>query len=161
MASPPRTSGTGRSSRASWSRRPWPSDEEQMKGRGGNGDGRHHGPIPISRCQEDPIRVFVGIIFILHGLAHAGAGMWSSGPQWVVTVAWWLATSSFMAAGFGLAGVPILRAGVRQHVIRGAVFSLVLLMFVPHVLLIPGVLLDVLFVAMVSSWQGVDASRAD
>ncbi len=105
------------------------------------------------------MRKLVGIVLILHGLAHAGAGMWSTGPVWLVTIAWLLATTSFMAAGFGFIGVPVFRRGTRDHVYRGSVASLVLLAYLPHLLLIPGVLLDLLFVAMVSAWQGIDAPR--
>jgi len=102
------------------------------------------------------MRVLVGILLILHGLAHAGAGMWSSGPLWLVTIAWCVATGSFMAAGFGLIGVPVFRVGVKRLAIRGAVASVVLLVFLPHVVLIPGVLLDLLFAVMVTNWQGVE-----
>ena len=105
------------------------------------------------------MRKLTGVLLVLHGLAHAGAGMWSYGPVWLVTIVWWLATTSFMAAGLGLIGVPVFRLDVRNHALRGVVASLVLLAYLPHPLLIPGVLLDLLFVAMVTSWQGVDAPR--
>jgi len=105
------------------------------------------------------MRKLTGVLLIMHGLAHAGAGMWSTGPVWLVTIVWWLATTSFMAAGFGLMGVPVLREDVRGHATRAVIASLVLLAFLPHPLLIPGMLIDLLVVAMFSAWQGVSVPR--
>ena len=95
------------------------------------------------------MRVVVAILLILHGLAHAGAGMWSSGPIWLVTLSWCVATVAFMAAGFALLRVAAFRDTVSIATVTGAIASLVLLAYLPHPLIIPGALLDVALATMV------------
>ena len=50
------------------------------------------------------MRLLIGVLLILHGLAHAGAGMWAAGPVWLVTILWWLATMLYVSAGLGVLG---------------------------------------------------------
>ena len=42
-----------------------------------------------------------GFLLVMHGLAHAGVGMWRAAPalHWPVTILWWLALVGFMTAG--------------------------------------------------------------
>lgn len=56
------------------------------------------------------MRRVIGFLLVLHGLAHAGVGMWlnTSAPASIVSLLWWLATIGFIAAGTGLLGVPLL-----------------------------------------------------
>ena len=53
------------------------------------------------------MRRLLGSVLILHGLAHAAAGIWATpvGPTWFVTLLWWIAMTGFVAAGAGLFGV--------------------------------------------------------
>ena len=53
-------------------------------------------------------RTLIGLVFVLHGLAHSGVGMWAVplGPDWFVVPVWWLAEVGFIVAGFGLLGIP-------------------------------------------------------
>jgi hypothetical protein len=51
-------------------------------------------------------RIILGIALLLHGLAHANAGMLAAdGSRLLPTVLWAVATVSFLAAGAGLFGV--------------------------------------------------------
>jgi hypothetical protein len=54
------------------------------------------------------MRRLLGSLLVLHGFAHAAAGIWATpvGPTWFVTLLWWLAMVGFVAAGAGLIGVP-------------------------------------------------------
>ena len=53
------------------------------------------------------MRRLLGSLLVLHGFAHAAAGIWATpvGPTWFVTLLWWSATVGFVAAGAGLIGV--------------------------------------------------------
>lgn len=53
------------------------------------------------------MRRLLGSVLVLHGLAHAAAGIWATplGPTWFVTLLWWTAMVGFVAAGAGLIGV--------------------------------------------------------
>lgn len=53
------------------------------------------------------MRRLLGSVLVLHGIAHAAAGIWATpiGPTWFVTLLWWIAMVGFAAAGAGLIGV--------------------------------------------------------
>ena len=94
------------------------------------------------------LRVVVGVLLVLHGLAHASAGMWATdiGGQTLVTLLWQGATIGFMAAGAGLIGVEILHRWWRVLIAIAAVSSLALLLLYGHPLFIVGIATD--FVAI-------------
>lgn len=102
------------------------------------------------------MRALVGVLLILHGLAHAGAGMWTSGPVWLVAILWCVATVSFIAAGLRLLRVELVPAHYKWLVMVGASASILLFVFFRHVLSLPGIALDALFVAMAMRWQGIE-----
>lgn len=54
------------------------------------------------------MRRLIAVVLILHGLAHAGAGIWASptAPASHVNPLWWLSMVGFMGAGLGLLGFP-------------------------------------------------------
>ena len=54
------------------------------------------------------MRRLIGSLLVLHGVAHAAAGIWATpaGPTWLLTLLWWVAMVGFAAAGAGLIGVP-------------------------------------------------------
>ncbi|HEU4996149.1 MAG TPA: hypothetical protein VFT29_15135 [Gemmatimonadaceae bacterium] len=94
-----------------------------------------------------------GLLLILHGLAHAGPGIWASegaGPLWFVTVLWWLATVGFVGAGLGVLGLRFYRKHVFEFTLIGAFSSVFLFYFFSHLLLIPGAVLDVSLVTIVT-----------
>lgn len=90
----------------------------------------------------------LGVLLVLHGLAHSAAGTWASsmGSPWLSTALWAVAALSFLAAGFGLLGVPPLGRQWRVLTMTGAISSLALLLLYPSNALIPGILLDAAFI---------------
>ena len=101
-------------------------------------------------------RIAIGLLLVLHGLAHAGAGMWAVGraPTWFVTLLWAVAMVGFMAAGFGLLGVRPLLRGWPWTMLVAAASSLFLLAIVRHEAVLAGVVLDVAVVLLALRWAG-------
>ena len=87
-------------------------------------------------------RILYGVVLILHGLAHAGAGMWADAPAWIITPLWLVATVGFVSAGAGMVGVPRFSGQVTAATIAATVASLALLVFFRHPLAIVGAALD-------------------
>jgi hypothetical protein len=73
-------------------------------------------------------RSLLGIALLLHGLAHANAGMLAAdGARVLPTVIWATAIVSFMASGFGLLGVRRLGRHWQVLGLTGILSSLLLL----------------------------------
>lgn len=104
-------------------------------------------------------RAWLGWAFVLHGLGHAGAGMWADGPTWIVTASWWLASVGFMAAGSGLLGVPPFVQRVPAIAFAGAVASLTLLAFFRHPLAAVGALIGLTLLGF-TMLPGASSDRA-
>jgi len=90
------------------------------------------------------LRVVTGVLLILHGLAHASAGMWATdtGGHMLVTFLWEGATLGFMAAGTGLIGIEMLHRRWRLFITIAAFSSLTLLLLYGHPLFIVGIAAD-------------------
>lgn len=89
-------------------------------------------------------RIVVGLLLMLHGLAHASAGMWAtdSGGHALVTFLWEGATLGFMTAGAGLLGIEILHRQWRWLITIAVLCSLTLLLLYGHPLFIVGIAAD-------------------
>ncbi len=89
-------------------------------------------------------RKVVGWLLILHGLAHASAGMWATdiGGQLLVTILWEGATLGFMSAGAGLLGVSAFRQRWRLLIGIASLSSLSLLLLYGHPLFTVGIAAD-------------------
>jgi hypothetical protein len=87
------------------------------------------------------LRVGVGILLILHGLAHASAGMWATdiGGRTLVTLLWEAATLGFMAAGAGLIGLEVFHKYWKPLAVFASISSLALLLLYGHPLFIVGI----------------------
>ena len=73
-------------------------------------------------------RSLLGVALLLHGLAHANAGMLAAdGARVLPTVIWATATTAFMASGFGLLGVWRLERHWQVLGLVGILSSLLLL----------------------------------
>ena len=96
------------------------------------------------------VRAALAVLLILHGLAHTAAGYWATGrgPLGIATALWLAATLGFVSAGFGLLHVEGLRYYWRGGVLVGAIASTLLLAGWSHPWLIPGLLIDAVFVAI-------------
>ena len=90
------------------------------------------------------MRRTVGLLLVLHGLAHAGAGMWvtASAPLWIATMLWWLAIVGFIAAGTGLIGEPWLDRRWRIFSSMAAAASLGLIAMAWQPILMIGAAID-------------------
>ena len=88
------------------------------------------------------MRVLLGILLILHGLAHAGAGMWSAGPTWLITLLWWFATTLYIGAGLGVLGFRRYSDFTTELTFAAIVPSGLLLGSLAGIFILPGVALD-------------------
>jgi hypothetical protein len=90
------------------------------------------------------MRRLLGFLLVIHGLAHAGAGMWAtrSAPPWVTTTLWIIATTGFVLAGAGLLGVSRLDVRWRPLAASAAATSLALLALSWHPVLMIGAVVD-------------------
>jgi len=100
-------------------------------------------------------RIAIGLIFLLHGLAHSTLGVWSSafGPASVVTPLWLVAQLGFMTAGFGVLGVPWCRRVWMRAAIAGAVSSAMLFILYAHPILILGLVIDAAVLLVGVRWR--------
>jgi hypothetical protein len=90
------------------------------------------------------MRRLFGSLLILHGIAHAGAGVWVSGTRldWWVNALWLVAGAGFLTAGAGLLGAGWLDRQWRPLSVVAAVASLLLLATFPHPVLMIGAAID-------------------
>ena len=90
------------------------------------------------------LRSLMGVLLILHGLAHASAGMWATdiGGQKLVTILWEIATLGFMAAGAGLIGIDLFHRHWKTLTAIASVSSLALLLLYGHPLFVVGIAAD-------------------
>lgn len=104
--------------------------------------------FPLTSIQQK----FFGAFLFLHGLAHAGIGMWAgeTGRWWAPVAIWELAMLGFIAAGLGAVGVSGLREYWRPFTVMAAVASLVLLLIVPTGVFVIGLSLDFMAIALVA-----------
>lgn len=95
------------------------------------------------------MRRLLGIALVLHGLAHASAGMWATdiGGKGLVTILWEGAAVGFISAGAGLVGMPPLHRYWRSLVGIAVVSSLTLLLLYSHPLFLVGIAADFFFAA--------------
>lgn len=99
-------------------------------------------------------RTIIGLLFILHGIAHSALGMWASsfGPAWLVTPLWWIAQVGFVAAGLGLVGVDGLRRIWAPLALAAGLSSLVLFGLYGHISLMLGLVADALVITLGLQW---------
>lgn len=105
------------------------------------------------------MRRIIGSLLVLHGLAHAAAGIWASSMDlgWFVIALWVVATSTLVAGGLGLLGARGLNIVWRPLAAIGALASLLLLFGFMRPDLILGVLIDVAVILV--AWRLPDARQ--
>ena len=95
------------------------------------------------------MRAFIGILLILHGLAHAGAGMWAAGPVWLITILWWLSTALYISAGLGVLGFRRYSRWTVELAFAAVIPSALLLGSYIAPFIVPGIALDLLLLVAV------------
>lgn len=99
-------------------------------------------------------RIVLGIVVIVHGLAHANVAIWASagGPGWLVQLLWSVALLGYLAAGLGMLRVPVIRQWWKQSMIAATVSSISLLLLTRHLLGGLGAAIDVFLLVLVLEW---------
>ena len=109
-------------------------------------------------------RIVVGLVILLHGLAHASIGVWAfaEGPAWLVTPLWGIAMLGYCVAAFGILRVPLLRDVWKQAMVAATIASIVLLLVFGHAWGVFGVLIDVILFIITLVWAQprIDAAVA-
>jgi hypothetical protein len=108
-------------------------------------------------------RNLIGLLFVLHGLAHSALGIWASalGTPWVVTPLWLVAQVGFVAAGLGLMGAGGLRRVWEPIALAAGVCSIALFSLYGHFGLMAGLLVDVFIIVLGLRWgESVALARA-
>ena len=102
-----------------------------------------------------------GVVLIVHGLAHALAGMRATAEfQWLPTIAWAAALAGFLAAGFGLLGLGAFQRRWRIFAAVGVAGSAALLSAGwLTALAIPGFAIDAAVLSVLLDRQGQEAER--
>ena len=95
------------------------------------------------------MRKLIGILLILHGLAHAGAGMWAAGPVWLITIMWWLATAMYISAGLGVLGIRRYEQWTAELAFAAVIPSALLLGSFIAPFVVPGIVLDLVLLIAV------------
>lgn len=115
--------------------------------------------FPLSATQQR----LLGYFFLLHGLAHAGIGVWAAetGRWWVAASLWELAMVGFIAAGFGALGVAGLRDLWRALTFVAACASILLFLSSPHTAFLFGLGADIMSLALVAYSQSAAPVSAE
>ena len=88
-------------------------------------------------------RVLLGFALLLHGLAHANAGMLAANDgSMVPTVLWAIASVGFLAAGFGLLGVRRLERHWQVLALAGIASSILMLAVYRPATAVAGIAVD-------------------
>ena len=95
------------------------------------------------------MRILIGVLLILHGLAHAGAGMWAAGPVWIVTLLWWLSTMLYVSAGLGVLGFRPYESKSVELAFAAVIPSALLLGSFIGWFIVPGIALDFILLLLV------------
>ncbi|MEK7402237.1 MAG: hypothetical protein AABZ80_07710 [Gemmatimonadota bacterium] len=98
------------------------------------------------------MRKSFGLILVLHGLAHAGAGTNATGSPWLTTPLWFIATAAFVGSGLWIMGAQFNWPRVDRATFVGAAASIWLLSYFPYALLVPGIILNFTIVAVLQVW---------
>ena len=112
-------------------------------------------------------RIVLGIVIILHALAHANVAIWaaSSGPGWLVELLWSTALVGYLATGLGMLRVPLIRDRWKQIMVVAISASIILLLLMRDLFGSLGAVIDVLLLVLVMEWAqprvDADVSVAD
>jgi hypothetical protein len=93
-----------------------------------------------------------GMFLLIHGLAHAGIGLWAgeTGRSWLPISLWELSMVGFLAAGFGAVGVGGLKTFWRPFTVVAGVASVLLLILTPGPVMVIGLTIDFVALSLVA-----------
>lgn len=113
--------------------------------------------FPLSATQQR----ILGYVFLLHGMAHAGVGIWAAetGRWWMVASLWELAMVGFIAAGFGALGARGLRDVWRGITLVAASASMLLFLSSPHSAFLLGLGIDIGALALAAYSQNASFAK--
>ena len=96
-------------------------------------------------------RFLVGWLLIIHAIAHAFAGLWSSstGSMWTVTLLWTIASIGYMAAGLGVLRAPWLRTIWKRALVAATLASILFIAWYSPPWGAPGLIIDLLLLIQV------------
>ncbi len=99
-------------------------------------------------------RIVLGLVVILHALAHANVAIWASasGPAWLVESLWSIALLGYLAAGLGMLRVPVIRQFWKESMVAGTLCSIALLLVSRHLVGVLGAVIDVVLLVLVLEW---------
>jgi hypothetical protein len=99
-------------------------------------------------------RVALGLVIVVHGLAHASVGVWATAdrPFWLTLPLWGAAMVGYLAAGFGILRMPLLRHHWKWVMVVATTASIVLCLLQPGRLFIAGGLFDVGLLLLALEW---------
>ena len=103
-------------------------------------------------------RIALAVVVLLHGFAHANAGMWAGNtvPLWITTLLWGVAVLGYLGAGFGLLRVPLVRRHYRPLITAATIASIALLTIIGGAIAFFGVVVDLFFLTIVVHWTRID-----
>jgi hypothetical protein len=91
------------------------------------------------------LRIVLGWFLIIHAVAHAGVGTWSSahGSMWPSTILWTTAFAAYTVAGLGVLRVPKLRSRWKPCMIVATIASIATIAWYPSPLGLVGAVVDI------------------
>ncbi|HZE07807.1 MAG TPA: hypothetical protein VE110_03525, partial [Gemmatimonadaceae bacterium] len=115
---------------------------------------RERATFTLSRRQQKTFGTFL----LVHGLAHAGIGLWAgeTGRSWLPISLWELSMVGFLAAGFGAIGVGGLKNFWRPLTLIAGVASVLLLIVTPGPVMVIGLTIDFLTLSLVAYSRNAD-----
>jgi hypothetical protein len=99
-------------------------------------------------------RIIIGLVILLHGLAHASIGVWAfaEGPAWLITLLWGAAMLGYLGSAAGVLRVPLLREWWKLTLVGATSSSILLLLVFGHAYGVFGVLIDVVVLIVALGW---------
>lgn len=105
-------------------------------------------------------RTALGVLFLLHAMAHASASTWAANePLWLVTMLWSAALLGYLVAGFGLLGVPVASRWWAHAMAIAMGTSIALLSMVGGPIGWWGVAFDIGALALLLRWSSLPVSN--
>lgn len=104
-------------------------------------------------------RIVLGLVIVLHALAHANVVIWAAPLGWFATLLWSVALIGYLSAGLGMLRVPIVRHAWKQLMVTATIASMVLLLLMGELIASLGAIIDLLLLMLAFEWaqRRVDA----